>query len=932
MATDLENFYRENRIREADSVNNIYNDPRYASTILNSSVPLSQLEKNIQQSQGNMLEPAYNPTFRDESSDYITSALEYLESKGIMDKSVREGKATSRDVSESFSGTEDSMGLLDFTPMGSLYAAQEGQRKIMKAEPDALKRAMGLLSFMRQPLQTYLDRPQLSEGAFDVATGATEAFGLGLLAKPVAKKFKDFAGSLSKKLSGGSDIVPTKQEVGVLPKVMANTKLQAPNMVMTDPKVVDEFGFYSEAERQAKMMQQNKGSGAQFQGMLLNKGVKLDEIKALGLDDLFKNEKVTKKEIVDTIDLNKFQLIEKKRIGTDSTVGYEMESFTDIRGTDGSSFANIDEIKNAQDTGKYERPVIRYEDGTFNGFETAYEGEQLTHIPTQHKIVRVQSTDSNRDEVFFTFKPEANTNDWRNSNEAKQYLDSINEARGGYLGQLERSSNLTQNDFDTIIREYAPYSFDEATVRLKSAAEDVGNAPFAKFESNTQKGGENYKEFVLSLPPIDKTKGYQDKVDIRFPSHFPEYNPVFHIRTKDRVTTDGKKVLYVEELQSDFGQQGRERGFKLKGDDLKKAKAKLAVAEDDLLKLKDIKVKLTPSEVENLFKLKNPKKIMLDPMDEDILNTVKSFTAESDVQLINPYKAPPEYAYATIEEVAKLRQYENYKALHKLGDLTDEFFDQLDLNQMVRTQDELKSEIIQMFGGERLDRGSVTYPYKDEFQSGNANITRDQADDIIKKYYKSKNQTKGEDAPIPDAPFVKDTEKWTGLAIKRLLQMAEKGEYDHIAFSPGSVQFDRWGDEGLIKYYDEIIPSVARDTTKKMKDKSVNMNTTGFVNIEIPTGKTLSIAEDAREGFYIYDETGNTMIQGNKFFDTKEEAREFIKNNLDMTQKGQETFAINITPKIRETVRGGMPLFSTVGGMVGLGALGDIPSTQGDET
>ena len=113
--------------------------------------------------------------------------------------------------------------------------------------------------------------------------------------------------------------MPTKQEVGALPKVIANTKLQAPNMVMTDPKVVDEFGFYSEAERQAKMMQQNKGSGAQFQGMLLNKGVKLDEIKALGLDELFKNEKVTKKEIVDTIDLNKFQLIEKKRIGKDSS-------------------------------------------------------------------------------------------------------------------------------------------------------------------------------------------------------------------------------------------------------------------------------------------------------------------------------------------------------------------------------------------------------------------------------------------------------------------------------------------------------------------------------------------------------------------------------------------------------------------------------------
>jgi hypothetical protein len=48
------------------------------------------------------------------------------------------------------------------------------------------KRAMGTLSFMRQPLQTYLDRPKLAEGAFDiVATGAVEAFGLGLCIKTI---------------------------------------------------------------------------------------------------------------------------------------------------------------------------------------------------------------------------------------------------------------------------------------------------------------------------------------------------------------------------------------------------------------------------------------------------------------------------------------------------------------------------------------------------------------------------------------------------------------------------------------------------------------------------------------------------------------------------------------------------------------------------
>jgi hypothetical protein len=171
--------------------------------------------------------------------------------------------------------------------------------------------------------------------------------------------------------------------------------------------------------------------------------------------------------------------------------------------------------------------------------------------------------------------------------------------------------------------------------------------------------------------------------------------------------------------------------------------------------------------------------------------------------------------------------------------------------------------------------------------------------EIVKKYYKAKTQTRGEDAPIPDAPFVKDTEKWTGLAIKRLLQMAEKGDYDHIAFSPGQVQFDRWKEEGLIKYYDEIIPNVARDVTKKMKDKSANINTTGFVDIEFLKTK----------------------------FDTLESKKDLFASSKPPTYN-QKTFAINITPKMRDMVRGGMPLFSTVGGTMSLGALGSMPSTQ----
>ena len=205
--------------------------------------------------------------------------------------------------------------------------------------------------------------------------------------------------------------------------------------------------------------------------------------------------------------------------------------------------------------------------------------------------------------------------------------------------------------------------------------------------------------------------------------------------------------------------------------------------------------------------------------------------------------------------------------------------------------------------------------------------------DLSKKYLKKYNAIQG---GVPSAPFVTDRNKWTGLAIKRLLKLADEGGYDAIAFSPGKVQYDRWGKLSLVDYYNKIIPQVASKLPKSLGI------TTEKINIPIPTGKTLSIAEDSSSGkFYIYDETGNVDIAENKFFDTKEEAREFIKNNLDILQKEQETFAINVTPKMQEKVRSGIPLFSATGGALGLGAtmnnedygaLSNMPSTQANAT
>jgi hypothetical protein len=66
-------------------------------------------------------------------------------------------------------------------------------------------------------------------------------------------------------------------------------------------------------------------------------------------------------------------------------------------------------------------------------------------------------------------------------------------------------------------------------------------------------GGNNYRELLLKLK--DPTKNFTHP-------HWPhQQNPLVHLRMKDRVDEDGKKVLHLDELQSDWGQQGREKGF-----------------------------------------------------------------------------------------------------------------------------------------------------------------------------------------------------------------------------------------------------------------------------------------------------------------------------------------------------------------------------------
>ena len=84
-----------------------------------------------------------------------------------------------------------------------------------------------------------------------------------------------------------------------------------------------------------------------------------------------------------------------------------------------------------------------------------------------------------------------------------------------------------------------------------------------KYDSYAIPGGKGYRELLITLPRPDKP-GPDGQLLYRAPfhsQHWDEPNVLAHVRMDTRMDADGKRVLFVNEIQSDWAQRGRETGF-----------------------------------------------------------------------------------------------------------------------------------------------------------------------------------------------------------------------------------------------------------------------------------------------------------------------------------------------------------------------------------
>ncbi len=158
---------------------------------------------------------------------------------------------------------------------------------------------------------------------------------------------------------------------------------------------------------------------------------------------------------------------------------------------------------------------------------------------------------------------------WQDEKCAVRYVDSMHYYKVGFIKPstpqapgtrpvewfvLDTSDNPVSNPAT------GNYRFADKTLAFEAASlhalQHVGvpveYTPCRRYEHKTLCGGEDYREWLLTLPdyPIS-----------HFTGHYQARNLLLHFRTKQRTNLSGQRLLFIEEIQSDWHQSGAMHGY-----------------------------------------------------------------------------------------------------------------------------------------------------------------------------------------------------------------------------------------------------------------------------------------------------------------------------------------------------------------------------------
>jgi hypothetical protein len=317
---------------------------------------------------------------------------------------------------------------------------------------------------------------------------------------------------------------------------------------------LDPLGFYSAASKAVDNIQQPKGTGAQFLAQIeKTPGVKKEELLWTGLDEFLAGKKsVTKAEVQDYLNTNRVE-VKETTLGepTHEWQGnFLMIGKTAVAKLDEAedgSYVLRDTINNKTiplESNRLDKAVAEAEDAYgVRGMVTPYEGKP--------KFAKYQLPGGeNYREVMLTM-PNLNVQKFDPS-KVEIVRNRQSATQGTYTIKYDGKEIQTYGDEFNVKDGYKGLSDNEIMQTAKDLYEK-GN----KFQQIKPMSGEFRSQ------------------------HFDQPNVLAHMRLNDRVDADGKKVLFVEEVQSDWHQAGRKKGYETPGK-IEQLKQEVIAAKNEL--------------------------------------------------------------------------------------------------------------------------------------------------------------------------------------------------------------------------------------------------------------------------------------------------------------------------------------------------------------
>jgi hypothetical protein len=397
-------------------------------------------------------------------------------------------------------------------------------------------------------------------------------------------------GAASLAPEAGQAIIKSMEKLGT--PVQMNIVPPGPSAASAATKAMapaSDIGFYSAVEKAALNVQRNSGSGQSFlNDITKGENVKLDEIKWMGLDDFLKGKKnVTKQEVQDFVQNNR---VDVKEVTLGGAEPYDAQRLSQLESEykalkqhpiDDPSFGEnkYDEmirLMNIRD----QSTVSNLYDAAENAMRSAQRAQQQGNKLTAEKYWKENELLNTRAEKLdlqgqgMSNPPKYDKYQLPGGENYREILLTLPNAKPNPLAEIQQKTKR----LETMKELQAEFTAIGDTEKANSFA----------IKANDLEA--SIKE-LQNVPPSRQTENYRS-------SHFDQPNILAHLRVNDRVDADGKKMLLIEEVQSDWHQAGREKGYET-------PELKSALKEYELLIIRNANgQKLTPDELARVQELR----------------------------------------------------------------------------------------------------------------------------------------------------------------------------------------------------------------------------------------------------------------------------------------------------------------------------------------